>query len=79
MDTAGADTTVVNSWVAVCQNKKNSSGVAKRYYGVRDTYSLLSDSKELEQQVIGYCEPHRTDREALWSSDKGLQSEKRHV
>lgn len=34
MDTAGADMTVVNSWLKLyVKTKKNSSGVAKRYYG----------------------------------------------
>ena len=58
MDTAGADMTVVNSWLKLyVKTKKNSSGVAKRYYGVKTGLSsLLSDLKELEQQVIGYCE-----------------------
>ena len=33
MDTAGADMTVVNSWLKLyVKTKKNSSGVAKRYY-----------------------------------------------
>ena len=45
------------------KTKKNSSGVAKRYYGVKTGLSsLLSDLKELEQQVIGYCELTGTDR-----------------
>ena len=36
MDTAGADMTVVNSWLKLyVKTKKNSSGVAKRYYGVK--------------------------------------------
>ena len=64
MDTAGADMTVVNSWLKLyVKTKKNSSGVAKRYYGVKTGLSsLLSDLKELEQQVIGYCELTGTDR-----------------
>ena len=64
MDTAGADMTVVNSWIKLyVKTKKNSSGVAKRYYGVKTGLSsLLSDLKELEQQVIGYCELTGTDR-----------------
>ena len=81
MDTAGADMTVVNSWLKLyVKTKKNSSGVAKRYYGVKTGLSsLLSDLKELEQQVIGYCELTGNRPEALWRADKGLQSEKRHV
>ena len=64
MDTAGADMTVVNSWLKLyVKTKKNSSGVAKRYYGVKTGLSsLLSDLKELEQQVIGYREPPGPDR-----------------
>ena len=64
MDTAGADMAVVNSWLKLyVKTKKNSSGVAKRYYGVKTGLSsLLSDLKELEQQVIGYCELTGTDR-----------------
>lgn len=64
MDTAGADMTVVNSWLKLyVKTKKNSSGVAKRYYGVKTGLSsLLSDLKELEQQVIGYYELTGTDR-----------------
>lgn len=64
MDTAGADMTVVNSWLKLyVKTKKNSSGVAKRYYGVKTGLSsLLSDLKELKQLVIGYCELTGDDR-----------------
>ena len=52
MDTAGADMTVVNSWLKLyVKTKKNSSGVAKRYYGVKTGLSSLLSSDVYKRQV----------------------------
>lgn len=54
METAGADMSVVDKWLKVYQKtKKNSVGVANRYYSVKKKLNMLSDYlKEMEAYIV---------------------------
>ena len=54
MEAAGADMSVVNSWLKLYQKtKKNSVNVTNKYYVVKANLNkLLSDLKEIEQLII---------------------------
>ena len=54
MEAAGADMSVVNSWLKLYQKtKKNSVNVTNKYYVVKANLNkLLSDLKEMEQLII---------------------------
>lgn len=54
MEAAGADMSVVNSWLKLYQRtKKNSVNVTNKYYVVKANLNkLLSDLKEIEQLII---------------------------